>query len=554
LSLHTLFAKPTLGELSAEVDSLRQQEQADLGEPLVPVSRTESLALSYAQERLWSMALRLRGQLNVAALEASLQAIVSRHESLRTLFVATDGNPIQVIQERTLTLSRIDLSALEGETQVAEVRRLQRDEAAKPFDLSQDLMLRATLLDLGEVNESVVNEQVPIPTDQLVANNEPSSCHPVILSSCHVLLLTMHHIASDGWSMGIFRRELSALPTLDLPLDFPRPAQQTFDGARTTLQLSPEVSQQLIVLSQQKGSTLFMTLLAAFNLLLARLSGQEDILVGTPIAGRNQLETENLIGFFISTLVLRTDISGNPTFEELLSRVKQTTLDAYSHQDIPFEKLIQALQPKRDLSRSPLFQVWFNMLTERQMTHSPDLLITEPLERENDVTAKFDLTLYVRDTQSGIRFNAVYNTHLFTQARIENMLSLFEQILKKIVEDASAPIAALVPFVTVPHIGPRSSFEPVPVSATDCSIAARFEAKAAQYPNHIAIETAIHQWSYAELNARANQIAHALRAKNATPGRIGLLFEHDAPMIAAILGVLKAGKLYVPLDPTYPQS
>ncbi|MEM7537678.1 MAG: amino acid adenylation domain-containing protein, partial [Chloroflexota bacterium] len=599
LSLRTLFATPTLGDLSAKVDVLRQERQIEYGEPLVPVGRTEPLVLSYAQERLWfldqlagpnttynmPLALRLRGQLHIEALEASLQEIVRRHESLRTVFVATDGDPTQVICDTTLQINHIDLSDFKGEAQEAEVRRLAKEQASRPFDLSQDMMLRATLICLGSQD-----------------NREPAD-RPLEHHQHYVLLLTMHHIASDGWSMGIFRRELSTLyaafsqnqpspltplpiqygdfaiwqrkwladtrmdeqlaywtqqladaPTLlELPTDRPRLAMQQFKGGRQAFSITPELSAALKKLSAESGATIFMTLLAAFNLLLARLSGQDDILVGTPIAGRNRVETENIIGFFLNSLVLRTDLSGTPSFRELLSRVKQTTLDAYSHQDIPFEKLIQELQPERDLSRTPLFQVWFNMVPKRQPTLLPGLTI-ESMATGFEATAKFDLSIYIREDDECIRFNVVYNANLFTHNRIESILIQYKQLLANITHGSTEPIATMVPFVTRQTICPNNAFAYVPEYAIEKSIAASFETQVMQHRTRIAIQTEQHQWSYQELNRRANQIAHAICGQNAESRRIALLFEHDAPMIAAMLGVLKAGMSYVPLDPTYPEE
>ena len=356
------------------------------------MARAERLPLSFAQQRLWFLdqlepgssfynipaAVRLHGVLNVAALERTLSEVVRRHEVLRTHFMAVDGEPVQVIEAAApLQLEVLDLSALEEEAREAEVLRLAQLEASRPFDLWRGPLLRVGLLRLGKEE--------------------------------HVALVTMHHIVSDGWSMGVFinevatlyaayvrgeespleelpiqyadfahwqrgwlqgevlaaqldywRAELADAPTvIDLPIDKPRPPVQTYRGAYQPLQLSAALSAQLRDLSRRHGATLFMTLLAAFDLLLCRYAGQEQVLVGTPIANRNRSEIEGLIGFFVNTLVLRGDVRGNPSFSELLRRVRETALSAYAHQDLPFEKLVEELQPERDMSRSPLFQVMF---------------------------------------------------------------------------------------------------------------------------------------------------------------------------------------------------
>ena len=546
---------------------------------------------SFGQRRLWFLhqlnpddahynscvARRLFGKLNQDALAQSFRGLIHRHEILRTTFLQIDEEPMQVVTPTDVLGSSDthwqfhDLRNASKDEQEQIIRERIKTEQQQPFDLAIGPLIRCHLLQL-EADE-------------------------------HVFIIARHHIITDAWSTSIFFRELWSLygafkegrpsPLADLPIQYgdfavwqqewlfdsqiknqltywreqladapillelptdrPRPAIQQFKGGRQAFRLTPQLSAALKQLAAKSGATLFMTLLAAFNLLLARLSGQEDILVGTPIVGRNRVETENLIGFFLNTLVLRTDLSGNPSFDELLARVKQTTLDAYSHQDIPFEKLIQELQPERDLSRTPLFQVWFNMLPKRQPSHLLGLTI-ESMATGDEAPAKFDLTLYVREDDERIRFNVVYDANLFTQVRIESMLIQYKQLLTNITHRSTESIAAMVPFATPQTIRPNNSFAYVPESAISQSIAASFEAQVVHHLTRIAIQTEHHQWSYQELNSRANQIAHALCQQNASEGRIALLFEHDAPMIAAMLGVLKAGKSYVPLDPTYPQE
>ena len=362
---------------------------------LQPVARNENLPLSSAQQRLWFLdqlepdssaynlprAYRLTGQLNLVALEKSLGEIIQRHEALRTTFSSVNGQPIQVITEDiNFSLPLVDLRNLPETEREAQAQRLVIQEREQPFDLATGSLWRTQLLHLDQQE--------------------------------YLLLVTMHHSVSDGWSIGVFEQELAALyeafctekpsplpelpiqyadfahwqqqwlqsedfkyqldywkqqlggklPVLELPTDRPRPPVQTDRGAEQTLILPQKLSQALKDLSRREGATLAMTMLAGFKTLLYRYTGQEDIIVGSPVAGRNRAELERLIGFFISTVVMRSDLSGNPTFREVLGRVRQMALEAYAHQDVPFEKLVEALQPERDLSRTPIFQVWFNML------------------------------------------------------------------------------------------------------------------------------------------------------------------------------------------------
>ena len=434
-------------------------------EPITSIPKERECSLSFAQARLWFLDqlepdsnfydipahYRLIGLLNITVLEQSLNEIVLRHEVLRTTFPSVDGQPIQAItQNIALTLPIIDLQKHPETEKEAISQQIATEEAQQPFALATGPLFRAQLLRLSDQE--------------------------------HLLLLNFHHIIFDGWSFNIFFQELTALytafstdqpsplpklpvqyadfahwqrewlqgevlesqlnywkqqlggnlPILQLPTDYPRPPVQTYPGAYQSLELSLELTKALKTISQQESVTLFMTLLAAFQTLLYRYSGQEDIIVGTSIAGRNQVETEELIGFFVNTLALRTDLSGNPNFRQLLSRVRAVTLGAYDHQDLPLEKLIEELNPERDLSRSPLFQVMFAFQnTPSQPWELPGLTIT-PLEVHSG-TSKFDLTLDLRETSEGIKGGIEYNTDLFEAATITRMLAHFQVLLEGIV-------------------------------------------------------------------------------------------------------------------------
>ncbi|MEH2238962.1 condensation domain-containing protein [Nostoc sp.] len=455
---------------------------------IVPQSReSNSFPLSFAQQRLWFLdqlqpghsaynifqSMRLRGWLNVAVLEQSFNEVMKRHEILRTTFTTVDGQPIQVIAPTpTFRLLLVDLQELPKDKREAEVLRLADKEAQHSFNLAKDPLLRVTLLRQSETD--------------------------------HALLLTMHHIISDGWSIGVLICEIAALyeafshgksslrhatltplpklsiqyadfavwqrqwlqgeqletqlaywkqqlgdslPTLELPTDRPRPRIQTFSGARESLGLPKTLSEKLKALNQRQGITLFMILLAAFQTLLFWYTGQEDIVVGTDIANRNQAETKELIGFFANQLVLRTDLSGNPTFLELLERVREMTLEAYAHQDLPFDKLVDALNPKRELNRSPLFQV--KLVLENTQTPSLELpgLTINSLKVENK-TVQFDLLLELNETEQGLFGVWEYNTDLFDTASIVQMSRNFEALLGKIATHPQAKLNELKAFLS----------------------------------------------------------------------------------------------------------
>jgi surfactin family lipopeptide synthetase A len=516
---------------------------------------------------------RLRGSLDVAALERTLREIVRRHEILRTAFVALDGQPFQVIAAaQILTLEVIDLRELPGSEQEAELRRLAAEEAKRTFDLTRWPLLRAKLLCLGEKE--------------------------------HVLLLTMHHIISDGWSLGILFRELAALyeafssnepspltelpvqyadyaiwqrrwlegdvleaqlaywkdhlasiPLLEVPTDRPRPAMQTFQGDMEHFEIDSDLTENLKTLSQRSGTSFFMTLLAAFVTLLARYSGQEDIVVGSVIANRNRAELERLIGFFVNTLVLRTDLSGRPTFRELLDRVRQEALKAYAHQDLPFEKLVEEIQPERDMSRNPLFQVMFVLQdAPRQDVELPGLVFGSA-EEVHTGTAKFDLTLIVKDTGHGLIGSLEYNTDLFDRATIDRMAGHYQMLLEGIIADPDRPIWGL------PLFSPRERHQMlVEWNDTGADYPQNtcfhhlFEDQVERMPDVIGVVYEGQQLTYRALNARANQLAHHLRSLGVGPEvPVGICMERSLEMIVGLLGVLKAGGAFLPLDPAYPK-
>ncbi|MFL5539509.1 MAG: amino acid adenylation domain-containing protein, partial [Longimicrobiaceae bacterium] len=472
LPLRALFEAPTVAEIAGRVEEIRRAELPVLP-PVVPGERDGALPLSFAQERLWfidrlepgsavynlPMALRLGGALDESALERSLSEIVRRHEALRTVFAEVDGSPVQVIAPfGGFALPVEDLSALSEVDRRAAAEQRAGEEAARPFDLAAGPLFRAALLRLGEED--------------------------------HVLLLSMHHIVSDGWSMGVLFRELSALyaayregresplpelavqyadyavwqreqlagevldrqlaywkerlagapELLELPTDHPRPAVQTFRGAHERIELPLELLERLQRLGRSEGATLYMVMLSAFQVLLSKYAGSEDVVVGSPIAGRTRREVEELIGFFVNTLVLRTDLGGDPSFRELLGRVREATLGAYEHQEVPFEKLVAELQPERSLSHSPLFQVVFSLQDRNQPAGGLAGLKGGGVEAEVGTT-KFDLELNFAVHAQGMYGGLSYSTDLFERGTIVRMLGHLERVLEQVAADADVRLS-----------------------------------------------------------------------------------------------------------------
>ncbi|HYR10531.1 MAG TPA: condensation domain-containing protein, partial [Longimicrobium sp.] len=585
LPLRALFEGPTVAEMAVRVEEMRRAGLPVLP-PVVPAERTGALPLSFAQERLWFLdrlesgsatytipaALRLAGALDEAALERALGEIVRRHEALRTVFAEVDGSPVQVVVPfGGFALPVEDLSGLSDADREEAVRRRAGEEASHPFDLSAGPLFRAALLRLGAED--------------------------------HVLLLSMHHIVSDGWSMGVLFRELSSLyeayreeresplpelavqyadyavwqreqlagevldqqlaywkerladapALLELPTDHPRPAVQTYRGALVPVELSPELLERLQALGRSEGATLYMTLLGAFQVLLSKYSGSEDIVVGSPIAGRTRREVEELIGFFVNTLVLRTDLGGDPSFRETLRRVREATLGAYAHQELPFEKLVAELQPERSLSHSPLFQVSFTL---QNAGGGGGALAGLKMSGAGPAMegAQFDLSLTLAATAQGLRGVLNYSSDLFERGTVERMLGHLERVLEQVAADPDVRLSRLELLGEAERALVLEEWnDTVAGYPADRCIHELFEAQAARTPDAVAIEFENETLSYAALNARANRLAHHLRRLHVGPdARVGICLERGPEMIAALLAILKAGGACVPLDPAYP--
>ncbi|MBG1267392.1 non-ribosomal peptide synthetase/type I polyketide synthase [Nostoc sp. WHI] len=589
LPLRSLFEASTVADLAERI-ALQQDAPHLINAPsLQSVVRDGQLPLSFAQQRLWFLdqlepnsafyniagAARLQGELNVIALEQSLGEIIRRHEGLRTNFITQkDGQAVQIVRPNAaFTMPVVDLRQLPASEGEIEIQRLATAEAQQPFDLANKLLIRATLLVLSKTE--------------------------------HILLFCMHHIVSDGWSMGVFVQETAVIygafsqgqPTplpelaiqyvdfavwqrqllqgeikesqlaywqqqlagatalLELPTDRPRPAVQTFRGANQSFSLSEELTESLSLLSRREGVTLFMTLLAAYDTLLYRYTGQADILVGSAIANRNHHDIEGLIGFFVNTLVFRTDVSGNPSFRELLNRVREVALGAYSHQDLPFELLVEALQPERNLSYTPLFQVAFVLQNAPMSEIELPGLTLSSLTPDNK-TAKFDLTLTLENTATGLMGVWEYNIDLFEPSTIERMTGHFQTLLESVVAQPEQHICEL-PFLTA-----KEQYQLLEEwndtqkdYVRDICIHQFFEMQVERTPDAVALVFENQQLTYRELNIQANQLAHYLQTLDVKPDvLVGICVERSLAMVIGILGVLKAGGAYVPIDPEYPQE
>ncbi|HEX8560147.1 MAG TPA: amino acid adenylation domain-containing protein [Pyrinomonadaceae bacterium] len=587
LPLRAVFESPTLTGMAALIEAALAGGESSPLPPLRPAPRDAEPPLSSAQQRLWFLdrmepdspfynvpaALRLTGELNDAALEGAINEVVRRHEVLRTTFPAVEGRAVQRIAAALwLPLARVELARLPAAEREAEARRLVAEEAARPFDLVRGPLMRVGLLRLGARE--------------------------------HVLLLTMHHIVTDGWSLGVLVREVGALyaayaegrpspleelevqyadyacwqqewlrgealasrldywkrrlegapSALELPTDRPRPPVQSYRGATRKFDVPADLSRGLKALGRREGVTPFMTLLAGFFTLLQRYTGQEDIVVGTPIANRTRGEIEPLVGFFVNTLALRARPSRGLSFGALLGQVREVTLGAYAHQDIPFEKLVDELRPERDMSRPPLFQVMFAM----QNTPGGELElpgVSLKLTPSDSGASKFDLTLFMEEGEEGFVGSWEYNTDLFEAQTIERMSRHLLSLLGSAAADPGRPLSELRLLSDDERRLLVEGYNDTRVSYADAALPLQriIERQAALSPDAVAVASGGERLSYAELNARANRLARHLRSLGVgAETRVGVLMERSTELVVSLLAVLKAGGAYVPLDPEYP--
>jgi amino acid adenylation domain-containing protein len=584
LPLRALFEEPTIAGVAARAVAARAGGAVP-APPLVPQPREGDLPLSFAQQRFWfvermgaagnvynmPMSLRLRGPLDADALRRALDGVVARHEALRTVFPMVDGQPVQrILPELRLPLPVLDLSALPDAEREAQMRRYSREEMEATFDLEHGPVIRARLL-------------------RLAADD-------------HLLLLSLHHIAGDAWSMDVLFDELevlyaaardgreAALPplavqyadyaiwqrrrmrgealeaelaywrarldgaaTLDLPMDRPRPPVQSFRGAEVDVDLGAELSAALGELARRSGATPFMVLLAGFQLLLQRWSGTDDVIVGSPIAGRTPRETEGLIGVFLNTLALRTDLSGDPTFAQLLGRVRETALDAFAHQDVPFERLVEELRIERSVARHPLFQVMFSMIPGAPDSEAAFADLRIQATDFEDTPAKVDLTLTGAETDGRLRCAISYAADLWDASTMRRLAEHLRALLSAAAADPQAPVSMLAMIgdderrrVVEEWNRTEAEEDTTPAQV----LLARWVARIPDTPAVLGEEESL---TYGQLDARATQLAHRLRRMGVGPDRrVAVMLERSAAMAVAAVAVLKAGGAYLPLDPTGP--
>ena len=579
LSLRDLFSQPTIFALASAIDSAHVRQ----GRPVLePQSAGVLPPLSWAQQRLWFLdqldpesaayslhwAAKLEGTVQLESLQTAVNLLVARHGSLRTTFGGDDGRPVQLVAPvTTIPVQREALIGVSAERLHSRLLDLIR----QPFNLQSGPLFRVYLLEHSE-REST-------------------------------LLLLMHHIVSDGWSMGILFRELAALyqsslngaapdlpdlpvqyadyavwqrawlsggelerqeeywrekllnapPLLELPLDHARPPVQRFRGAWVSDVISAEITNKLQTLASAQRATLFMVLLAAFKVVIARHTGREDVLIGTPIAGRRRTELEGLVGFFLNTLVLRTDLAGNPDFSHVLDRVRETTLGAYDHQELPFEKLLEILQPVRSTAYTPVVQVMFNLHNEPGGTAGLQGVNVTPFAIDRG-TAKFDLSVAIVESASGLQVGFEYNTDLFERATVQLLQQHFFDVLSAVASSPQLNVAALQLSDSVCEPRPQQAFEPFEVNESGHTLLERFDLMVERFAERPAVDDFEQSWNYAELSSYANAVGSRVAAVTQSNSRVGLLLGHDARMVAGLLGVLRAGCAYVPLDPSSPPA
>jgi amino acid adenylation domain-containing protein len=547
----------------------------------------KTFPLSYAQERLWfldrlapgtpcyntSVAVYVDQPLDLAVMERALNEMIRRHGALRTNFKEVAGAPVQVVAARlTLPLQVIDIPPLPDAERQAEVLRLATEEARRPYNLAADPLLRVTVLRLDEQHS--------------------------------VFLLGMHHIIADGWSMSVFARELIALctafslglpsplpevrvqyadfavwqrnwlqgdvldsqlrywkkqlanlPALELPTDHPRPAVPGFGGATREFLLPASLGTALTTLAREEGATLFMTLLAGFTVLLHRYSSQDDVVVGAPIANRERTEIEGMIGFFVNMLPMRANLAGNPSFRELLRRVRDMAVDAYAHQSIPFEKVVEAVQPERDLSRNPLFQVTFQLFKSPDSGAGQDLSAPRVVPVDSGI-AIFDIAFDSYETAEGIRGQFQYSTDLFDATTIARMVDHLQVLLDNIAADPDRPIGS-VPMMTVAERDcVLTEWNQTSASyPADTCVHHLFEERARQMPHRLALAWDGGRFTYAEVDRRADDLAERLQRSGVGTGSIvAVLAERSPELVISMLAVFKAGAIYLPLDASYPRE
>jgi amino acid adenylation domain-containing protein len=589
LPLQYLFEAPTIAEFASCIEQAlhgeRHVEAPSLS--LTPVPRSQDFPLSFAQQRLWFLdrlepgntvylvprVQRFQGSLQVRALQQSLLMLEQRHETLRTTFEEQAGEPVQRIHAAgSLHWPLVDLSGLAASERMPQARQLIEQASGQPCDLQRGPLWRVMVVRVQQQEHLLVSIMHHIICDawsneifsrelrvlyEAYEAGHPSPLAPLPLQYADFALWQRQWLEGEVLEeqLGYWKRQLAAAPSLELPTDFPRPPRQTFHGALLSQVLPSSLQEKLIGLSQREEVTLFMLLLAAFQVLLARYSGQEDISVGTAIANRSQPQVQGVIGFFLNTLVLRSDLAGNPSFQEVLRRVKEVALGAYAHQEVPFERLVEELQPQRDLSRSPLFQVMFGVQQLAGSIESATGQTSDDLQLLAERrTTKFDLTLNMISSAEGLYCGVEYNTDLFEAATIHRLLECWQILLEGIVASPQTLLADLPLLSSAERqciLGEWNATHSV--FPDNMCLQTLFEEQVVRSPDAIALVAEDEQLTYEHLNTRANQLAHYLRRLGVGPEVIvGVAIERSLWLSISLLGILKAGGGYLPLDPSYP--
>jgi len=583
LSVAEIFNTPTISDIARKIDAGDRSAKTN---EIPLATRNKKIPLSFAQQRLWFLdklepnssaynipfGMRIDGEIDIDALRQALDKLIERHESLRTTVHTVNGEAsLEIIPDLRCKMPIVNISNLRSEEREAKVRSLAAEEASQPFDLATSPLFRTKLLKLKD--------------DE------------------YVMLVTMHHVISDGWSLAVFFEELSEIyggitqgvdvhlpelklqyadfaswqrgplaeaeitkqlefwgeklagaePLLEFPTDRQRPLVQTYKGANYRTTFSPELLEELRVFSRNEGVSLFMTLLAAFYTLIYRHTNQDDLILGVPIANRNYSDIERVIGFFANTLALRADLSGSPTFRTFLDQVKGLALESYDNQDVPFEKLVEHLNPKRSLSHNPIFQVMFGLHNTPPLKPELSGLDLTPIEM-NTGTSRFDLEVLVREKEDGLGVLAEYSTDLFDESTIERFIDRFEVLLRGIIRNPEEVISSLPILTEAEHKLIVDEFNDTAKDyPTDKCVHQLFEEQVNITPDAIAVVYQDQQLTYRELNQKANSIAHRLREFDiGADSLVGLCVERSVEMVAGVYGILKTGAAYVPLDPSYP--
>jgi amino acid adenylation domain-containing protein/non-ribosomal peptide synthase protein (TIGR01720 family) len=585
IPLKILFENPVVHDLGRAIDQLKLKQEGMEEPPIVPIDRSGELPLSFAQQRLWFLhqldpndasynipaAFRVRGPLNVQRLQQVFDRIAQRHETLRTVFKTVDGKPhVEILPQSPVKIEHIVLP--DDQKDAAAIESIIIEEARKPFDLEKGPLTRVKVLQLADDH--------------------------------FVIVLNMHHIISDGWSMGILMNEVAALyrafsanqpdplpplriqyvdfaawqrqwlsgrvleeqlnywkrvlgngsPPLQLPTDKPRPVTPTSNGAHLQFKIDKATAEAMNAFCQQHNVTPFMAFLAAFMVLLHKYSGQEDISVGTPIANRNRSEIENIIGFFVNTLVMRADLSGDPTFADFLRQIRETALGAYAHQDLPFEKLVDAIQTERDVRHTPLFQVMFMMQNLPRGSQDVSDITIEELKVENGLS-QFELTLALTEVDDGLNASLEYNTDLFEEETMRRLADHFVRVVQSVLNEPQQPLSHISLIAPEDEQKITREWNATQRELPRMAIHHLIEVQAEDQPEKVAVVSGDVQMTYGELNDKANRIAAYLQQKGLGKGdRVGLSLRRSPDLIAALLGILKSGAAYVPLDANYPQE